>query len=716
MKKLLLLTILLNFSSTSAKGIIATITLLKGSGSVLFPGAQHVVPIKKGMKLLEDTSILTNDKTFVKISFLAGGKTSIGANTKIVLVKGGKKKATFVSLLKGQIRANIPKKSGRVHDNLKHKLIIKTRHASLGVRGTEFLTVHNPENHITSMITFKGEVAFVKVKKNLLSTKVEKRILGLMQVDDFDAILDGKDSEVVREGRYSGVIPTKEIATIPTKISPKQYEILKSNVNLDFDNKSEVVSNGEKDKKGTYKTYVDDPPAEGFYDDETGAYAPRSGGYLDIETSIYVQPDPGSKLDKKNNVYILSDQFGGVDEKTGDYIPPEGLSLTASKGFVIKDMTNAEQLRIASKVFGIDVDGILTPKIKRNLKKSLSQMLFVKKAILNNEIRDELLDLEDSDVDGLENIAREFRRALDSIKEVLEVNTSLALGTSSNVTDQAFGQTFKVSNVSSSFLEFDFEIKHNNYLLSNWVSTPYFGFELTKYFSSHENVKSSSLWVFNIGIENKISHGFGDLNIDLEVKKASKLEKNNMFYESFYNVESVKHQSESSFFYQFIEVSVKEKIKIDKWRSVSFGADFKNYDTFSETLNGKQFNYWAELQGRFLPRYELVGKYLVSDRSSKQSIGKTSKTGFSAQFNIYEIYTRFTFRSEFSNFSLKHKDSVVASSKGVEKESTLKFGLDSELGINFSIGLNQEFIKVKSLLNEANYKESKTMVSLNYTY
>jgi len=716
MKKLLLLTILLHFSSSSAKGIIAKVILLKGSGSVLFPRAQGVVPLKKGMMLPEDSSILTNDKSFVKISFLAGGKTSIGANTKIVLVKGGKKKSTLVSLLKGQIRANIPKKSKKKKDNIKHKLIIKTRHASLGVRGTEFMAVHNPENNITSMVAFKGEVAFAKVRRNHLLPKLEKRILGRMKHDDYDAILDGKESEIVREGRFSGVIPTKEVATVPTKISPHQYKVLKENMDLDFENKDKVVSKVVLTNKDIYKSYIDDPPAEGFYNEKTDSFAPRAGGYLDIETGIYVQPDPGSKLDKKNKVFTLDDQFGGFDKKTGDYIPPEGLLLNARKGFMIKDMNDAEQLRIASEVFDIDVDGVLTPKIKRNLKKSLSQMLFVKKAILNNEVRDELLEVDDSDSGGLENIARAFRRALDSIKEVLEVYSYVGIGNSSNVTDQVLGQTFKVTNISSPFLDVNFKIKHNNYLLSRWVATPFVGFNLIKYTSNVPKVKSSSLWEFQMGVENKIDHKFGDFNIDLSVEKASKLNKNNMFYESTYNVESSKHKKEKSFFYQHIEVSLKERLKIDKWRVISLGLDFKNYDTFSQYLNGKQLSYWGEIQARFLPRYELIGKYSIIDRESKSTLGNTSKKGFSLQFNTYEIYKRFIFRSEFFKYSLSHEDALVSNSKGEEKETGIKVGVISEFGINFSVDLNQEFLKVESKLIESNYKESKTMVSLKYTY
>ena len=48
----------------------------------------------------------------------------------------------------------------------------------MGVRGTEFQAVYNPEGKTTSLVTFEGEVQLAKIKKNARAQnfKIEKSL------------------------------------------------------------------------------------------------------------------------------------------------------------------------------------------------------------------------------------------------------------------------------------------------------------------------------------------------------------------------------------------------------------------------------------------------------------------------------------------------------------------------------------------------------------
>ncbi|MCB9061153.1 MAG: FecR domain-containing protein, partial [Halobacteriovoraceae bacterium] len=206
---------------------VAEVILVKGQVTKLYPGTLKALEVKLGDKLPEDTSLATAERSIVRVKYSDGSQVTIGPKGHVNLVMASKKGSGLISLLKGKIRSQVMKNG----DSQKTKLIIKTRNAALGVRGTDFQTVYNPANKNTSLVTFDGEVAMKKVSdKEILKKSIETSTTPtkapVQNFEDYDKIID-KNNVLVKKGRFSGVSQQATQATNPIKINPKQYVALK---------------------------------------------------------------------------------------------------------------------------------------------------------------------------------------------------------------------------------------------------------------------------------------------------------------------------------------------------------------------------------------------------------------------------------------------------------------------------------------------------------
>lgn len=344
----LLISLFLLFPIHAAKKKIATVDIVKGRVTQLAPGALKAVEVQKGDSLLEDTSLVTSDNSMVRLSFVSGTTVVLAKAGKIVLRETPKeaKEKEFITLLNGKVRAAV-KKSLNLPNPKASKLIIKTKTAALGVRGTEFITVFNPENQVTSLVTLEGEVAMKKiVKKRGLIKESQKT-----SVEDFskmDMALSEEDAVVVKKGRYSGVNSNFLKATVPQKISPVQYLALKKNENLEVVKDIEASEQFSKEEvakaaKEINSVKADDPNPQGLFNEKTGEFAPKAGGVLDTETGIYIQPTKEAKFDRTLKTFVMDENAGGVTA-SGDYKAPQGMVLTAKSGFIAKDKTAKKEV------------------------------------------------------------------------------------------------------------------------------------------------------------------------------------------------------------------------------------------------------------------------------------------------------------------------------------------------------------------------------------
>lgn len=367
-KVLILFIGLLCSFSTQARKYVAIVTKVKGKVTKLNPGAMKANMVKRGDKLYEDTSLVTSKRSFVRIQFLDRSKISLGPNSKLVVTQFKKTKGNVISLLKGRVRTKVPPEKGRD----KNKFFIKTRTAALGVRGTEFQTIYNPQNKVTNLLTFEGSVAMANIKDRNLD-KTEKVVLkrnnenkvrvekvevskASDDLEKIDQVLEKKEVVVVKAGQFSGTLNKNKKVSRPVKINPQQLGVLYANENLiEKDAKETVVAKDASSVKKYVKLQQapQAAPPEGFYDKVTGDYAPKSGGFIDLNTGLYIAPEADAKFNEKEQVYVPK-KIGKLDVETGEYVAPTGIKLDARKGFVVaskkKETSKVkEELLVATK-------------------------------------------------------------------------------------------------------------------------------------------------------------------------------------------------------------------------------------------------------------------------------------------------------------------------------------------------------------------------------
>lgn len=355
MKTLIILFTLFFVSTAFAKPRVGTVVKLRGKATFLSPGSMKARYLKLGQKVNEDTSVLTEKRSFVRIKFVDDSVINIGPESKAVIVQMKKGSAGIISLLKGKLRTKVQKAGSE-----KNKFFIRTRSAAMGVRGTEFQTIYNPENNVTSLLTYQGEVAIVKTddkeKNEQLKRKANKKvnrlsdnsielkeepILKKTTTQEMNKILSTNDTVIVKRGQFSGTVGSIDKVSQPVKISPTQLNILFKNTELVKNKRSRIVKEDTKTVKVIVAAEQEAPP-EGFFDKETGKFAPKSGGFLDMETALYIPPNKDSEFDQKTKTFKAKD-VGFVDKETGQYLAPKGLKLDSKKGFIVKDKSSKDK-------------------------------------------------------------------------------------------------------------------------------------------------------------------------------------------------------------------------------------------------------------------------------------------------------------------------------------------------------------------------------------
>lgn len=344
---------------------VGSVVQLRGSVTQLAPGERIARKLLKGDKVREDTSVLTQDKSFVQIRLEDGSLINIGPKSKMVVASMKKNGDGVINLLKGQVRYDIKQN----YEGNK-KFFVRTRNVAVGVRGTEFETIYNPENKVTSLLTYTGEVAMVKTEdsqdKSRTDLKSAKRVvrnfnnriileeepsLKHMGEKELDNLLK-KDPVVVKRGQFSQTVEKIDNVSKPVKISPVQLNALYAN--KDFSEKEELEKVKKANLDGSKARLVLKPaeqevPAEGIYDPNKKLYAPKAGGFIDRNTGLYVPPSQDALFDQNNKVYY-AENTGFVDEETGQYVPPVGLKLDAKNGFIAMKLKDDAPPELVARV------------------------------------------------------------------------------------------------------------------------------------------------------------------------------------------------------------------------------------------------------------------------------------------------------------------------------------------------------------------------------
>ncbi|MCF8058502.1 MAG: FecR domain-containing protein [Bacteriovoracaceae bacterium] len=384
-KTLVFILIFATCFNTSAKSrrLVAEVAKTRGKVTQLAPGEKIARSIKVNEKVREDTSIVTHDKSFIKLVFEDGSTLNIGPNSKAVVTKMSKEGNGIINLLKGQTRYHI-----KQNDEGNKKFFVRTRNTAVGVRGTEFETIYNPENKITSLLTYTGEVAMVKTSDSQDTSKTDlkkaKRIVrnfdnkiileeepALKEINEKELESLLKENPVlIKRGQFSQTVQKIDSVSQPVKISPVQLNALYANNEFVETDRSKAKP-AELDSSKAKITLIpvdQNAPAEGIYDPEKKIYAAKSGGFFDRKTGLYVAPSADALFDQKNKVYYAQND-GAIDIETGTYVPPVGIELDAKDGFVAQKIKDSAPAEFVAAVL----------ENKNRLNKSLSQDVVIGK-------------------------------------------------------------------------------------------------------------------------------------------------------------------------------------------------------------------------------------------------------------------------------------------------------------------------------------------------
>ncbi len=716
---LLVLLFTLNPAYAKKRQIIGKIIMVRGKVTYLSPGMMKAGSAKKGVSLTRETSILTGKNSFIRIKFIDGSFLNLGATSKIVLSEFSKKDPGVISLLKGKVRAQIPKKAKDLKKNDDYKFYIKTRNASIGVRGTDFLSLHNTDSKVTSVLTFEGKVGVASVQDSLLLPSLRKKILGVLNRDDLNAILTSGNTQMVVKGHLSGVFPAFQKSIIPVKISPKQFEKLERNGNLNFSGKGEIRKFEYDDPKNREK-FVEIKEgrrkADGFFDALNEQFSPKAGGYLDIESGIYIQPEPGSKYDKVNNVYIVSGEFGKIDNKSGDYIPPKGLKIDNRKGFVLEDMSDETKLLMARDVFGI-TEGKLSRSIVKKMTSSLQQILVTKKAILNQEIKTDILKTPLDDDEYIYEISREFNRMKYMFKEVLKTRVGVELGFKTNEYDSFYHELVKSTKKSSKYTNLFGSLAYSNYITNKWIVRPKLS-GLVHYQVSPKNteVKDISQTKFSIALDSFYNYSISSVPttfiVGVKINRESKLNKGHGGYSSPY----VRDNEEQTLFKRDVLLRLGKSFRFNEFNTLNLDLGVFNYDGFSNSLNGQGHNLGASYARRFLPRYELRVSVKTTKLDSKVDEGDSSSLEYKLGFNIFDIADNYSLHSQYRLISTDFDSSARKTANGDERNNELLVKLRRRMSSEWMVELELQNNTFTSKLKERDFTSNQVQVGASYEF
>jgi len=709
----------LSFVYAQKQQIVGKAIMVRGSVTFLSPGMMNAKKASKGQSFLRETSILTGKNSFIRIKFIDGSFLNLGSSSKVILNDFKKTKPGVISLLKGQVRAQIPSKAKKQKGQEDFKFYIKTRNASIGVRGTDFLTLHNTESEVTSILTFEGMVGISNIEDSLLLPSLRKRILGVLNREDLNSILSGGNTQMVTKGKLSGVFPAFKRSIIPVKISPKQFELLERNGNLNFSGKGPIEKYNYEDPKNR-KIYKDvkgtRKDADGFYDDINERFQPKAGGYLDIASGIYIQPEPGSKYDELNNVYIVSGDFGKVDSKHGNYIPPKGLKIDNRKGFVLDDMSDESRFNLAREVFGI-AEGKLSRSVREKMEKSLKQILVTKKAILNQEIKTDILKTPLDDDEYIYEISKEFSRMKYLFKEVLRTRVALFFAQDLEAYETFYNEIVKSTKKKRSSVKGKVDLSYSNYVSEKWIVRPKFNFGFDYGLnSSSEDLKEVNKTSFNISFDSFYNSTIfkipTTLILGVQIGRESKFEKKHKSYETPF----VKDIEEKNLFKRDLVFRIGESLRLNEFNTIGVEFNYLNYDGFSTLLNGKGTRYTFSYSKKILPRYEFNVSATSQQLSSKINSNDTDSVILGAGFNIFEIKDIYSLLFKVEKTKIEFSNINRANSLGKEKSLEFKTYIRRKMTPEWMIEVSHNYFSYDSREKERNVDNHKFEIGTFYEF
>lgn len=356
---------LVAFSGQSNKKV-AIVKVAKGIVSIISPSGGGT-SVKRGQWLKEGTIVKTGSRSFARISFIDKSTMNIGPNSEIKIEKFSKNKAGVINVLSGKIRAKISKDYLRMEKG-KSKLFVKSRSAVMGIRGTDFIFTTSKKTGASTAVLFEGSVVFNKLNKGDNTNNLESIV---------------NRGRRIRPGQFSIAIRSNNRATVPSKMSAKQF--IKLNKNDKFkvtvatkesskrENNSmvppglsgEVVMSDNKNlkkeinkiSKQSVKSLIKGKNTESL--EESKGFIkgddikPADGSLVHLESGTVIPMGIDSNYDSNSGQWN-STTNGGVDQ-FGEYQPPVKHEITDEGQLLRKDPSTGEIVQISTEI-GVPLD------------------------------------------------------------------------------------------------------------------------------------------------------------------------------------------------------------------------------------------------------------------------------------------------------------------------------------------------------------------------
>lgn len=229
---LTILTLLISpslFSSELSQEDVVKALTVRGTVNVELPSGEKF-KLKEGDWLPEGTTLSTENRSFAKLLFIDRTQMNLAPNSEMIIESFSETDPGMISLMQGRIRSNVTRNYLEESQNSEEsKLFIKTRNAAMGIRGTDFLVDHNPQQNATNLITFRGEVAMVNIDSQTMRER-DPRVL--------DRRLNSPQAVRVNQGQGSSVRQGRTAP--PRQIDSEQLERINQDPSLSYDESQDV--------------------------------------------------------------------------------------------------------------------------------------------------------------------------------------------------------------------------------------------------------------------------------------------------------------------------------------------------------------------------------------------------------------------------------------------------------------------------------------------
>jgi hypothetical protein len=324
------------FSSQQGKNV-AKVKLKRGVATVVAPDGTKL-KIKRDMWIKEGSVIKTEEKSFVRLSFIDKSSMNIGPKSELKIEKFSKKDAGVINILTGKIRSQVTKDYLNI-DKDKSKLFIKSKSAVMGIRGTDFIFSANNTTGTSTAVLFEGSVVFSKIDRNT-------------NLADLERVVDR--GRRINPGEFSVAMRGKRKATVPSKMSSKQFRGLEKNNTFNEDKSKKkakksksivppglagnIVSGDSKSLAAEIKQVINVSvesknieidqdqvkESKGFVKGDD--IKPVDGSIVHIESGTIIPLGVDSQFDSNAGEWISGSV--GTTDVAGGYVPPEGYLIT----------------------------------------------------------------------------------------------------------------------------------------------------------------------------------------------------------------------------------------------------------------------------------------------------------------------------------------------------------------------------------------------------